>query len=88
MVEMMNEQELRAAVTDLAAEDEDFRAKLLSDPARAFEDAFSIPVPAGVTIQVHEETRSEFHLVLPRSARLSEEELASVLGGLGGGGHS
>ena len=81
MTAMMNESEMRASVADRAANDEDFRAQLLSDPAAAIHDAFGIALPSSITLQVHEETRDSFHLVLPPSASLTEQELAGVVGG-------
>ena len=81
MAQMRTEAELRAEITAKAASDEEFRAKLLDNPAEAVSDAFRIAIPQGVTLQVHEETRNSFHLVLPPSAQLTEQELAGVVGG-------
>lgn len=81
MAQMMTESELRAAITEKATNDEEFRARLLDNPADAVNDAFEITIPPGYSLQVHEETRNEFHLILPPSASLSQEELAGVVGG-------
>ena len=81
MAEMTTEMEMRAAIAELAEKDEEFRARLLDNPAEAIHDAFRIMIPPGVTLQVHEETRDSFHLVLPPSAQLTEQELAGVVAG-------
>ena len=78
---LLTESELRMAITEAATNDEEFRAKLLDNPAEAVEEAFDIELPSGLTFQVHEETRDSFHLVLPPSAQLTQEELAAVSGG-------
>ena len=34
-----------------------------------------------ITVQVHEESATAFHLVLPPDSRLTEDEMAEVFGG-------
>ena len=53
-----------------ALEDDDFRQRLIDDPATVLAEAGLI-VPEGVTLTVHENAEDEIHLVLP--ARLDEE---------------
>ena len=59
-----------------------FKAKLLADPHAALKDA-GIPVPAGVTVKVVENTDTHVHLVLPPkpTTELSDEALDRVAGG-------
>jgi hypothetical protein len=59
-----------------------FKAKLLADPHAALKDA-GIPVPAGVTVKVVENTDTHFHLVLPPKPahELSDEALDRVAAG-------
>jgi len=67
------------ALTDAA-----FKQRLVAEPVKVFEEQ-GIAVPAGVEIRVLENTDSVVHLTLPASAaagELSENELASVSGGL------
>jgi hypothetical protein len=61
--------------------DPSYKAKLLADP-RAALTAAGVAVPAGVAIQVVEDTDKVAHLVLPpRPTELSEEDLKKVTGG-------
>ena len=59
-----------------------FKQRLLADPAAALAE-LSIPVPAGVTLQVHEATPGVMHLMLPPppSDKLDLEHLDQVAGG-------
>ncbi len=74
--------ELRAHITNKAAEDGEFRAQLLADPRSAISAELGLSIPEGFTIHVHEESATAAHLTLPASDRLSEEELAQVAGGV------
>ncbi len=74
--------EIEDMVRAKADEDETFRAKLLEDPRGAIKEATGLTVPEGFSIQVHEETATEFHMVLPPAgSRLSDEELRGAAGG-------
>ena len=69
-----------------AWEDEAFKAKLLSDPRAAIEQATGLKLPAGVTVKVLEETENTLYFVIPSSplgaeGQLSDEALATVAGG-------
>lgn len=66
-----------------ATTDEDFRAKLLDDPAGAIGEALDVAVPSGLNVQVHEETADTAHIVLPPPNRLSEADMRHAAGGLG-----
>lgn len=69
-----------------AREDPDFKAALLADPRAAILDAYGVEVPADVNLQVVQETLSTLYLVLPlQTDELTDEELAAVAGGAGGG---
>ena len=48
-----------------AWEDEAFKQELLSDPRAAIESALGVALPEGIEIQVHEQTPTTIHLVLP-----------------------
>ena len=77
-----------------AWEDEAFKAKLLSDPRAAIEQATGLKLPAGVSVKVVEETEDTIYFVIPPSplggvgynaeGELSDDELATVAGGRGG----
>jgi len=74
-----------------AMKDETFRQELLSNPKVAIERTLGISIPAGVTIAVHQDTPTTFHLVLPVKAtspawtELSDAELEQATGGATGG---
>ena len=78
---MPTARELEAEITARAAEDEGFRARLLADPKDVIEGEYGLTVPAGYTVEVHEETATAGHLVLPPTSRIPESELAAVAGG-------
>ena len=72
--------EMQAHIRDKAVEDEDFRMRLIADPKSVISDEFDISVPEDFDIQVHEDSVSAAHLILPPSPRLTEEDLAQVAG--------
>ena len=78
---MKTNQEMEKTVLDKASEDADFRARLLSNPKDAIQQAVGVTVPEGFTIKVHEEDSMTAHLVLPPTSKLSSAELSAVAGG-------
>ena len=78
---MKTAQEIEKTVLDKANEDADFRARLLSNPKDAIEQAVGVTVPEGFTIKVHEEDSMTAHLVLPPTGKLSSADLSTVAGG-------
>lgn len=64
--------------------DEDFKAKLLSDPNAALVE-HGVEISAGITVKVIENTANTQHLVLPvapsNAAELSAEELEKIAAG-------
>lgn len=61
--------------------DESFKQQLMADPAGTLK-AEGIEVPAGVRVQVVENTPQVFNLVIPaRPTDLSDEVLGPVVGG-------
>ena len=79
----MTQAEMQETVLTRAGEDEEFRARLLADPREAIEEATGAPIPDVFTVEVHAESATTFHLVLPPTARLTEEEMAQVFAGTG-----
>ena len=73
--------EIRAKIVGKAAEDADFRARLLSDPKAAIEQELGVAIPASLSVEVHEEGGATAHLVLPPDSRLSDGDLQTVAGG-------
>ncbi len=64
-----------------AVEDEEFRARLLADPRAVIEEELDLSIPDGLDIQVHEDTATTSHFVIPPSAKLAEEDMRAVAGG-------
>lgn len=76
--------EIEAQLRAKAEEDPSFRSQLLDNPRTAIKDVTGLEIPEDFVIHVHEESSTDFHLVLPpASGRLSDEELGSALGGGG-----
>jgi hypothetical protein len=88
----MTEQQktLQQQIMARAMKDEAFRQELLSDPKETLERELGITLPQGVTIQVHEDTPTTIHLLLPAQAQvsgvqeLSDAELEQAVGGASG----
>lgn len=78
-------EEFHAYVRDKAVEDQEFRARLLADPKSVMEGELDLSIPDGYKIEVHEDSATTAHLVLPPSAALAEEDMraASAAGSLG-----
>ena len=73
--------ELEKTILAKAEDDTEFRAQLLRDPRGAIESATGVAIPEGFSINVHEENSTDFHLVLPASSRLSEQDLGQLSAG-------
>ena len=57
-----------------AANDREFRARLVANPKEAIEQEFGVTLAEDHEIHVHEESDAATHLVLPPRSRFSEEE--------------
>ena len=77
----MTQAELQSRIVERAGTDGGFRARLVADPGGAIEELTGISIPEAITVQVHEESATAFHLVLPPDSRLTEDEMAEVFGG-------
>ena len=84
----MTQTEMQDLTIAKATEDGEFRARLLADPKAAIRELTGEAIPDGIEVQVHQETAASFHLVLPPSGRLMEEEMSQLVGGIGSGGGS
>jgi hypothetical protein len=71
-----------------AERDDEFRARLLSDPPGAITEQLGVELPDTLNLKVIEENPNEVILVLPakpQSTALRDEQLAGVAGGSGSG---
>ena len=83
---MQSEAQVKAHIAMKAAEDDDFRARLVADPRAAVEQETGLRFPEGYRIHVHEESATDGHMVLPPKPELSVEQLERITGGMAGGG--
>ena len=72
---------LQTQITARAVADGGFRARLIGDPRTAITEEFGVNLPSDLDLQVHEDTATTAHLVLPPTGRLSEVDLVSAAGG-------
>ena len=79
-MQLQSEAQVRAHIAMKAAEDNDFRARLIADPRAAVEDETGLRFPDGYRLHVHEESATDAHLVLPPKPELSQEQLNRVAG--------
>ena len=64
-----------------AAEDGEFRTRLLVDPNATISSELGTTIPEGFNVAVHEDSATTAHLVLPPSPALTEAEMAMIAGG-------
>ena len=79
---MTTAQEMRARIVAKAADDAEFRTRLLSDPKGAIGEELGVTIPASMSIEVHENSAETVHLTLPPDSRLSESDLEQASGGV------
>ena len=79
---MQSEAEVKAHIAMKAAEDDDFRARLVADPRAALEEETGLRLPDGYRLHVHEESATDAHMVLPPRPELSREQLDRIAGGV------
>ena len=84
---MKSEAQVRAHIVMKAAEDDDFRVRLIADPRTTVEAETGLRFPHDYRIHVHEETATDAHVVLPPKPTLSREQLDRIAGAHHGGSH-
>ena len=77
----MTQAQMQSKLIAKAQADPKFRSELVADPKAAIEGLIGTKLPEAINIQVHEDKATSFHLVLPPSGKLTEEELATVFAG-------
>ena len=73
--------EMKAHIMAKAAQDGQFRADLVRDPRAVISSELGVLIPENFAIQVHEDSATTAHMVLPLSDQLTDEDLAQVAGG-------
>ena len=73
--------ELKAKLLTKAAEDGDFRTRLLADPKATISTELGVTSPERFNVAVHEDSATTAHLVLPPSLALTEADMEKVVGG-------
>ena len=73
--------EMKTKILSKAAEDGEFRTRLLTDPKATISAETGVTIPEGFNVAVHEDSATTAHLVLPPSAQLTEAEMELVAGG-------
>ncbi len=73
--------ELKTKILSKAAEDGDFRTRLLTDPRATISTELGMTIPEGFDVAVHEDSGTTAHLVLPPAPALTEADLAMAAGG-------
>ena len=74
----MTQAEMQSKLIARVQADPEFRSELVADPKAAIGSVVSSEIPEEITIEVHEDSATSFHLVLPPSGELTEDELATV----------
>ena len=77
----MTQAELQDKIIAKAQAEPEFRAQLVADPKAAIEGVVGSELPAAINVEVHEDSATSLHLVLPPSGQLTEDELAIVFAG-------
>ena len=72
--------QMRNHLLEKAAEDKEFRTRLVNDPKNTIRREFDVEIPDGYAINIMEDTSDTMNIVLPPSAQLSTEELQAVSG--------
>lgn len=70
--------QVRIHILERAAEDEEFRARLLEDPPGTIEEELGIGIPDGLKIKVLQDITDTTSIVLAPKARLEAAALAAV----------
>ena len=74
--------DMKEAILTRAAEDGEFRSRLIADPRAAISAETGAAIPEGFAVVVHEDSATTAHLVLPPSPELTEAEMEMAAGGM------
>ena len=82
--EMKSGAEIRDHIVGKAADDAEFRARLVADPKAVLHDEFGVNLPDSFAISVHEDSSTHVHLVLPTTSQLDPTALEAARAAHGG----
>ena len=77
----MTQAEMQSKLIAKAQTEPEFRSQLMADPKAAIGEVIGAEISEAITIEVHEDSATAFHLVLPPSGELTEDELDAVFAG-------
>ena len=80
--------EIGVQIRERAESDPEFREQLLADPSTAVAALLGVPVPASISIAVHEESPTDIHLVIRGGSSLTDQDLELVAGGTDWGNYT
>ncbi len=75
-------EDMQSQLLQKSFEDPEFRQRLIADPKAVTSELFGITIPDTVDIQVHECDKQTFHLSLPSTPELDDEQLEMIAAGL------
>ena len=84
--EMKSGAEMRDHILGKAAEDAEFRTRLVADPKAALTEELGVELPDSFAISVHEDSSTHVNLVLPPTDQLDTAALEEVRAGHEGDG--
>ena len=76
--QMKSGAEMREHILGRAADDAEFRTRLVADPKATLNEEFGINLPDGFAISVHEDSSTHVNLVLPTTSPLDANALKAV----------
>ncbi len=75
-------EDMRSHLVEKALADNEFRERLIADPKGVTAEEFGITIPDILDIKVHESDKYTFHVILPHSPELDDEQLEMVAAGM------
>ena len=83
---MNTAEQIKEEIISRASSNSEFRSRLLANPREAAGEVVDGPIPEALSVSVHEDSLTDYHLVLPPVGRLSEAQLDNVAGSWGDSG--
>ena len=77
--EMKSGAQMREHIISKAADDAEFRTRLIADPRGTLTEEFGVTLPDSFAISVYEDSSTHAHLVLPPNNELDANELKAII---------